>query len=101
MGYIKSAGVLGEDQNEYKYFESVSPDEAEAFAESLGSEIQDNSLPKFRPIFLSQNAITLSNKAQIVIRFYGEPDQIHSNYDFVHATCYYDFAKSILHTPLL
>lgn len=42
---------------------------------------------KYVPIFLSSNAITLSNKVQIVIRFYGEVEDIHKNYDFVHCTC--------------
>ena len=42
---------------------------------------------KYTPIFLSSNAITLSNKVQIVIRFYGEVEDIHKNYDFVHCTC--------------
>ena len=46
---------------------------------------------KYRPIFLSTNAITLSNKIQLVIRFYGEPDVIHENYDFVHATNYWTY----------
>jgi len=57
----------------------------------------------YRPIFLSENAITLTNKIQVVIRFYGEPDEIHENYDFVHAMCYYDFAKRslVLHQKAL
>lgn len=45
---------------------------------------------KYRPVFLSTNAITLSEKVQLVVRFYGEPDKIHENYDFVHCTNYYD-----------
>jgi hypothetical protein len=40
----------------------------------------------YRPVFLSANAITLSDKIQIVIRFYGEPEEIHENYDFTHCT---------------
>lgn len=40
-------------------------------------------------MFLSTNAISLSHKVQLVTRFYGEPDQIHENYDFVHCTNYY------------
>lgn len=47
---------------------------------------------KYKPIFLSTNAITLSNKIQLVVRFYGEPDKIHENYDFVHATNYWTHA---------
>lgn len=44
---------------------------------------------KYRPIFLSPNAITLANKIQCVLRFYGEPEDIHETYDFVHATNYW------------
>ena len=54
---------------------------------------------KYRPVFISENAITLSNKIQIITRFYGEPDKIHNNYDFVHANCYYDFKNKNLVTP--
>ncbi len=53
-------------------------------------ESKDKPEDRYRPVFLSSNAITLSDKVQLVIRFYGEPDQIHENYDFVHCTNYYD-----------
>ena len=53
----------------------------------------------YSPTFISQNAITLTGKIQIVIRFYGEPDQIHNNYDFAHAMCYYDYFKNDLVLP--
>lgn len=49
---------------------------------------------KYRPVFLSQNAITLSDKIQIVIRFYGDPEEIHENYDFVHCTNWYDYKNN-------
>lgn len=96
--YIKSAGVTGEEQEEYKYFEVYDGSEAESFAESLLSDLKEDK-EEYRPIFLSQNAITLSDKIQIVIRFYGEPKEIHDNYDFVHACCYYDFYKKELVFP--
>jgi hypothetical protein len=54
-----------------------------------GDDIEDAKKEKYRPVFLTDNAITLSNKIQIVIRFYGEPDDIHKNYDFVHCTSYW------------
>src|SRR3546814_19222919 len=38
---------------------------------------------------MSTKAITLSDKIQIVLRFYGEADAIHENYDFVHCTTYW------------
>jgi hypothetical protein len=52
-------------------------------------EVDPESKPKYRPIYLSGNAITLSNGIQIVIRFYGEPDAIHEYYDYVHCTNYW------------
>jgi len=45
--------------------------------------------PTYRPVFMSTNAITLSDRVQIVLRFFGEPDTIHENYDFVHCTNYW------------
>lgn len=56
----------------------------------------DGEEKKYRPIFLSANAITLSGRIQIVVRFYGEPSVIHENYDFVHCTNYYDHGKGEL-----
>lgn len=46
---------------------------------------------KYKPVFLSTNAITLSGKIQIVVRFYGDVGEIHKNYDFVHATNYWTY----------
>ena len=50
---------------------------------------EDKEKPKYRPVFFSSNAITLSDKLQIVTRFYGDAAQIHSNFDYVHATNYW------------
>ena len=106
---IKSAGVAGEiGQNDYQYFETlpeVQADEAQGqFLETamknaddaddesagkLDEDKNDKKAKKYRPIFITSNAITLSNKMQIVVRFFGEPDQIHDNYDFVHCTNYW------------
>lgn len=41
---------------------------------------------KFRVLFVTTNAITLSDQMQLVLRFQGEVDEIHKNYDFVHCT---------------
>ena len=54
---------------------------------------------KYRPIFLSANAITLSNKIQIVIRFYGKVEELHENYDFVHCTCSWESFTGTLTLP--
>jgi peroxiredoxin family protein len=94
--YIKSAGVAAIEQDVYTYFEGAPEAQQDEFVESLQtSTAQDG---KYRPVFLSQNAITLSDSMQIVIRFFGEPDKIHSNYDFIHAMNYYDYSENYLHT---
>jgi hypothetical protein len=51
--------------------------------------VDEDSKPPYRPIYLSCNAITLSQKIQIVIRFHGEPDNIHQHYDYIHCTNYW------------
>lgn len=85
---VKSSGILDEpDINILTNPEQI---------EDTYQEIEENVLTvngehgnKFKPIFLTTNAITLSDKVQIIIRFYGEPDSIHENYDFVHCTNYW------------
>lgn len=55
-------------------------------------EGEGEDLPKgdpYRPVYMSCNAITLTDQIQIVIRFYGEPTEIHDNYDYVHCTNYW------------
>ena len=53
---------------------------------------------KYRPIFLSTNAVTLSNNMQIIIRFYGTPAEVHENFDFIHCTNYYIPSTNELNT---
>lgn len=48
---------------------------------------EDDTKPKYRPVYITSNAITLSDKIQIVIRFWGDVEEIHKNYDFAHCTC--------------
>ena len=67
-------------------FEDADDIPAEALDSAEGEKIQG---AQYAPVFLSSNAISLSSKVQLIIRFYGEPDQVHENYDFVHATNYW------------
>lgn len=66
--------------------EEVVFDENEAVVQSESGKKKKGT---YSPIFLSQNAITLSDRVQLVIRFYGEPEEIHKNYDFIHCTNYW------------
>jgi hypothetical protein len=57
--------------------------------EVKADEIIEKEKKAYFPVFLSTNAITLSNGIQIVVRFYGEPDKIHETYDFQHTKAYW------------
>jgi len=52
------------------------------------------------PICFTDNAITLKGEVQLVIRFFGEPEQIHSTYDYAHCMGWYDQKSKELHTPV-
>lgn len=80
---IQSAGVAGKPQPGIAG--ETLGDTVEEF-EQLEQEEEDKG---YEPIFLSQNAITLSGRIQLIIRFYGTPDEIHANYDFAHCTNYW------------
>lgn len=104
---VKSAGIAkeGEDEKPYQYFETVGDDAAaggyvadvmqddpgaiEDAYEETEAAAQENDEKSYRPVFLSTNAISLSSRVQIVLRFYGEPEEIHKNYDFIHCTNYW------------
>ena len=87
---IKSAGVLGETEKAYQYFESRPPEASEEYVNNvLAAKADKEAKPDYRPVFMSDNAISLSGDVQLVIRFYGEPDKIHENYDYQHATNYW------------
>lgn len=105
---IKSAGIASESGTDkpYEYFESRPEGEAARYVgevmqdagtiqdayeqtEDAALATEDDDKPKYRPVFMSTNAITLSHRIQLVNRFYGEPEQIHENYDYVHCTNYW------------
>jgi hypothetical protein len=63
---------------------------------------QDDDNDKYKPLYLSPNAISLSHKVQLILRFYGTPEEIHTNYDYVHATNYWTVGKGlVLNQPAL
>jgi hypothetical protein len=84
-----SIGHRGETAGDVETLGSDEIDDAYEHAEETALNTEDDGKPPYRPVFMSTNAITLSKKVQIVVRFYGEPDQIHENYDFVHCTNYW------------
>jgi len=75
--HIPSAGVVGDPE--------LNPEEGEAPELTPEEEVMNT----FHPVFISANAITLSDKVQIITRFTGSSSEIHKNFDFVHAFNYW------------
>lgn len=100
---VKSAGIASEGGADgYEYFEQQDAGDPEAFVSQVmadATEASKTGKPKYRPVFLSTNAVSLSDGIQLVIRFYGSVDQIHENYDFVHCTCAWDAESGELRLP--
>lgn len=117
--WVQSAGAAGEEPQSsgastdeaeaskervgYSYFEitdNADGDLADQYVEQMLSGVKSEAEKKkgeYRPVFMSQNAITLSDKLQIVIRFFGQPEDIYKNYDFVHVMQHYDYKSDQLH----
>ncbi len=91
---IPSAGIAGINNQGYKFFEADPDPDSLAASEyvdkAMGVAEAAEAEPPYRPVFFSSNAISLSGNIQLVIRFFGEPDEIHKNYDFVHCTNWWD-----------
>lgn len=107
---VKSAGVASDEQeSDYEYFESRPDHDAgeyvgEAFDPlSAQKDIADGAkdamsedAPMYSAAFLSSNAVSLRGKVQLILRFYGDPDDIHSSYDFAHCMNYWESGESKL-----
>lgn len=85
---VKSEDELGSPEQVVEEIDEVKAEEAIAAEEK-----------KYFPVFLSTNAITLSDGIQVVVRFYGRPSDIHETYDFVHTKAYYNYATKELSIP--
>lgn len=95
--FISSSGAVMED-DETGLDNETEPFTSENDEEPLEPNAEINK-PKYRPRYFSTNAISLSDKIQIVIRFWGNVENIHENYDFVHCTCSYDFKTNEVNLP--
>jgi len=93
---VKSAGIASATgDQDYRYFEGDqdpgAPNAEDYVQRAMGivEDAEDEGKPQYRPVFLSANAITLSQRVQLIVRFHGEPDEVHKNYDFAHCTNYW------------
>lgn len=56
-------------------------------------------LKGYNVAYISPLAITLTDKIQITVRFFGSPKKIHSTYDFLHATAYWTSHNNMISLP--
>ena len=96
---IYDDGILKECLSEhYVRINNLKPDQVKLDISGAGEKIkiaeEDND--NYLVVFLSQNAISLSNDVQIVLRFNGTVDQVHKTFDFMHATNYFTFKDGLV-----
>lgn len=58
-------------------------------ARKVTQDADEKKRGKYRVMFITANAITLSDSIQIVLRFFGDAESIHKNFDFVHCLSYW------------
>ena len=81
---------------------SLKKDQVKLDVQSIGERrdclAKDNEgkLLKYQVSFLSQNAISLTDDIQVVLRFHGNAEQIHKTFDFIHATNYFTFEEGLV-----
>lgn len=83
---FQSGGIVGDTEAINKDEELGNVAEVD---ETAADDILEKEKKQYFPVFISSNAITLSNGVQIVVRFYGEPEKIHETYDFQHTKAYW------------
>jgi hypothetical protein len=108
---VKSAGVLSASSGEgvYQYFEALSdsaPEQTEEYVQVIfggaGGRSDYAADKDYWPCVLTGNAITLLRQnrkltpVQLILRFTGDPAQIHQNFDWAHATNYWTFQGGLV-----
>lgn len=81
-----------EDELINAYTENVSELDdhtVDSFDNIPDTKAKTNKKSKYHILFVTSNAITLSDQMQLILRFQGDPEVIHTNYDFVHCTSYW------------
>lgn len=66
---------------------------SKGYVEEKPSE-NDEEKPKYRPTFITDNAITLADNIQIITRFSGFPEDILKKFDYAHTLNYFIPARN-------
>ena len=98
--YIKSSGLVTQDgKHDIEGFlaEREAEEQAEITVDQTIEAVEavdelahvEKTKQQYIPAYITANAITLTDQVQLVLRFQGEADAIHENFDFVHCTNYW------------
>jgi len=88
--------TLKDDQIKIHAGGGIRMEENEENEEEEGSEKDQKDSSKYRLLFVSPNALSLSDDVQIVCRFHGNAEQIHKTFDFIHSTNYFTFEEGLV-----
>lgn len=80
----------------YVRLSNLKIDQVKLDISGIGERITQEKDTHYLPVFFSQNAISLQDDIQIVLRFNGNPEQIHKTFDFIHATNYFTFSDGLV-----
>ena len=87
---VQSKGVASasEQTADYRFFEDPTTDDLtidDYVDQTAGArEAAQEEKGTFEPVFLTTNAITLTDRIQIVVRFHGTPEEVLKTFDFAH-----------------
>lgn len=97
--FVSSKGIADENEKNGSVI-AYDFDSEDVVGEETQSGAESEEKGKYRPRFITSNAITLSDKIQLVCRFYGEIEDIHRNFDFAHCTCAWSSWDNALSLPV-
>jgi len=74
------------------------PERLRIFVRSVGARKYEkpDEEEAYSLIYVTENAVTLSDSIQVITRFIGDPEKIHENYDFIHATNYWTYKDGLV-----
>ena len=102
--YMNEHNFHDDDESRYGgikriFIENLKPEQVKIWTgkdTGFATELEPTDEDPYVPVYLSPNAISLSNKVQIVTRFTGDHNQIHKNFDFIHATNYFTMKDGLV-----
>ena len=94
-GIIRLSNNIDEETDES--FSELSDQQLAEVHKLLKISSKENYEQKYRLKFITENAISLSDKIQLVLRFIGSPEELFENFDFVHCTnCYIPSCRELV-----